>query len=214
MLYGRYLFSAVFQDDAVLPWYKGSTFRGVFGHALKRVVCALRRQDCHDCLLREKCIYSFVFEAQPLTDEPNRPRRIASAPHPYVIEPPDNTRTHYKKRERFDFVLLLFGKGNDYLPYFIYALLPFHVLTRAMLRRISSLCNYHGNGEPPLDYKGLVKRANAVEVSQSLEPRAWLVVRGIKSTGDVNFLFLLDFFVKPARHELGVRNTFFARNAF
>jgi len=54
MLYGKYLFSSVFEDDAVLPYYKGSTFRGVFGHALKKVVCALRRQDCYGCLLREK----------------------------------------------------------------------------------------------------------------------------------------------------------------
>ena len=45
--------------------------------------------------------------------------------------------------------------------------LPFHVLARAMLRRISSLTNYHGDGEPPLDYRGLVKRARDVEITDS-----------------------------------------------
>jgi len=249
MLFGKYLFSSVFEDDAVLPYYKGSTFRGVFGHALKRVVCALKRQDCKDCLLREKCVYAFVFEVQPLADETNRRKRLSSSPHPYVIEPPDSTKNEYKKGEPFDFGLLLFGKANDYLPYFIYAFeqmgklgigkriggkrprfslksvnmnnnktiysdqdkklregkftqnlvlddiiahrpvqsidlslktplrlkfenkleasLPFHVLVRTMLRRISSLCNYHGNGEPALDYRGLVQRAKGVEITQS-----------------------------------------------
>jgi len=250
MLYGKYLFSGVFEDNAILPEYKGSTFRGVFGHALKKVVCALKKQDCKDCLLRGKCVYSFVFETSNPDNEPDKKKRIASPPHPYVIEPSESKKTHYKKGESFDFAILLFGRANDYLPYFIYAFeqmgkigigqriegkrpvfkldsvtagnnpvyssqdnkikegeftqdliaeyylpeesktvnsldlaletplrlkfensfranLPFHVLVRAMLRRISSLNNYHGNGEPSLDYRGLVKRAESVEVSDS-----------------------------------------------
>jgi hypothetical protein len=45
--------------------------------------------------------------------------------------------------------------------------LPFDVLTRAMLRRVSSLCQYHGEGEPELDYRGLVARAKEVAVKES-----------------------------------------------
>lgn len=40
--------------------------------------------------------------------------------------------------------------------------LPFHLLVRAALRRISSLEAAYGNGEPALDYKGLAARATAV----------------------------------------------------
>ena len=250
MLYGKYLFSSVFERDAVLPHYKGSTFRGVFGLALKKVVCALKRQDCSDCLLRERCVYSLVFEI-PITEDTKESRaRIAAPPHPYVIEPPETIKTHFQKGESFDFTLILFGKANEYLPYFIYAFeqmgrlgigkriegkragfslnrvtvcnetiyssetqkmksgdftnelkvseypsenlnpiktldlnlvtplrlkfdnrlegtLPFHIFTRAMLRRISSLCNFHGDGEPALDYKGLVERAKSVETIES-----------------------------------------------
>lgn len=248
MLYGKYLFSCVFEDDAILPPYKGSTFRGVFGHALKKVVCALRKQDCKDCLLREKCAYSFVFETPAIRDEGHK--RIAAPPHPYVIEPPDNDITHFQKEEPFEFALILFGRANELLPYFVYAFeqmgklgvgkkidgkragfslkwvtsddkivysgetrrisagnfvndlliedcvrdesahvscvnislktplrlkfqnrlevnIPFHVLTRAMLRRVSSLQNYYGNGEPPFDYRGIVDRAKAVETADS-----------------------------------------------
>jgi len=28
MLYGKYTFCSVFEDDALLPYYKGSTFKG------------------------------------------------------------------------------------------------------------------------------------------------------------------------------------------
>lgn len=250
MLWGKYLFSSVFEDDAILPYYKGSTFRGVFGHALKKVVCALKRQDCRECLLKDKCVYSFVFETPDKPEKPEGKKRIAAPPHPYVIEPPDTNKTHFKKGEDFDFALILFGKANEYLPYFIYAFermgdlgigksidgkrarfvlknvmtedmpvysgetkkisggrfyqellihhnneeksppastieltfktplrnkfqnrleasLPFHILIRAVLRRISSLYNYHGNGEPALDYRGLVERAKGIEIKSS-----------------------------------------------
>ncbi len=260
MLFGRYLFSCVFQTEALLPEYKGSTFRGVFGHALKKVVCALRRESCRGCLLRSRCVYAFVFETLPddsLTpsvlgapNKDNTRRRIAAPPHPYVIEPDAGSQTRYRPGESFDFNLLLFGRANEYLPYFIYAfdqvghtgigkriegkrgtfvlhavkaggrtvydrasgqisgesftenltldkrqedaadavrtlkinlLTPlrlkydnrleaamlFHVLVRAALRRISSLCEYYDGGEPSLDYRGLVARARDVQILNS-----------------------------------------------
>ncbi len=179
-------------------------------------------------------------------------KKIAAPPNAYVIEPPLEAKTMYEAGEPFEFTLLLFGKANEYLPYFIYAMeqigrtgigrrtkgkaagftlrtvcssgrelyscttrqmssfqelqtnlpddligeyqghtgkctvkitlstplrlkyrsrlepdLPFHVLIRAGLRRLSSLLTYHGSGEPQLDYKGLVHRAMDVQVMES-----------------------------------------------
>lgn len=45
--------------------------------------------------------------------------------------------------------------------------LPFHVLTRALLRRISTLCDYYDSGEPPLDYRGIVARAQDIATESS-----------------------------------------------
>lgn len=250
MLYGSYQFRCRFDREAVLPFYKGSTFRGVFGHALKRVVCALKQQECESCPLKTRCIYTMVFET-PIAMEMPKNARISTPPHPFVIEPPLTEKREFKEEEPFECTLLLFGETNNNLPYFVYAFdqmgkigigkrvngrragfrleevrnevmvlysakdqqlkqnnayenlelsgtyghkdgrvdavtkirvtletplrlkfknrinsvdLPFHVLARAMLRRISALFNTWDGGEPGLDYQGLVQRAEEVQI--------------------------------------------------
>ncbi|MCL6622750.1 MAG: CRISPR system precrRNA processing endoribonuclease RAMP protein Cas6 [Syntrophobacterales bacterium] len=239
MRFGRYHFTAILEEEALLPAYKGSTFRGVFGAALKQVVCALRQQECPACLLRQQCLYPRIFDT-------TSPASGSPPPQPFVIEPPPETRTHYQPGDAFDFTLLLFGWANDCLPYFVYAFremghrgigrrrgerrgrfrlhrltapgagvlyreedgslqapppleleppapgppggpeqeltltlltplrlkfrnhlqpeLPFHVLMRAVLRRLAALWQHYGGGEPALDYRGLIARAQEVAV--------------------------------------------------
>ncbi len=235
MEFGKYHFHCRFTSKAQLPPFKGSTFRGVFGRALKRVVCALKLKECGECPIRETCLYVQVFE-------------IRSLPHPFVIEPPLSEQTEFAPGDTFDFHLLLFGKMNRNIPYFVYAFkemgkvgigrrvngergqfslevvecpdkivyeagtnkitipevqkltlqtafhyteksekarihlltplrikhrnrlspeLPFHVLIRAVLRRLSSLWRAYGDGDPPLDYSGLVRAAERVKTIKS-----------------------------------------------
>ncbi len=249
MLYGEYTFLCQFDQGAVLPAYKGSTFRGVFGTALKRVVCALKQQTCSSCLLRERCIYTNIFETS-LNVPPSGAVPVSSPPHPFVIEPPQEERTTYEPGDIFACTLLLFGEAVPNLPYFIYAIhemaemgigkringrrgrfhletvsageklvyskndatirqegtfkdipfdalyrqdttpfrdveitmetplrlkrhnrfsgrLTYDVLIRAVLRRISSLFATHGEGDPPLDYTGLVNKSKQVAMLES-----------------------------------------------
>jgi len=238
--YGCYRLASVLNTPAQLPPYKGSTFRGAFGGALKKVVCAVRDKDCQSCLLKERCVYARTFEN--FQDHPVA--KQAMKPHPYIIEPPLESKTHYIEGDHFDFNLILLGEFNDYLPYYIYAFeqmgqqgigkringkrasfdlltvtnagqeiynhnqrqlqeveqieslqhiprdssdcgfiqvecitplriktnnrftsnITFEVLVRAMLRRISSIFNVYGDGEPALDYRGLVAAARDVTV--------------------------------------------------
>jgi hypothetical protein len=251
---GRYRFRCKLEEEALLPPFKGSTFRGVFGHALKRTVCALRQVECEKCLLATKCLYAQVFETAKAGDSQcNR----ATPPKPYVIEPPDIPDTQLPAGASFDLQLLLFGEINDSLAYFIYAFkeigrlgigkkrgvgrsrfqvesihlndakiydadserldcpqpgnyvsfpdgshplkpvdtikvtcetplrlkldnhlhaqLEFHVLVRALLRRVSTLCNAYGSGEPAFDYRGLVTDAREVKALQS--DLRWIDIR-------------------------------------
>jgi len=106
-------------DSLYLPEYKGSTLRGAFGHAFKKVVCVNREKACSSCLLKGKCVYSYVFETPPPPDT-SKMRKYPFAPHPFVITPPLEGKRQYRKDERLCFELTLIGKSIDYLPYFIY----------------------------------------------------------------------------------------------
>jgi len=249
MLYGRFRFIIKFTDQAYLPPYKGSTLRGAFGTALKQIVCALKRQECHHCVLGSRCVYTMFFENKRASH--NKSEKGPSLPHPFMIEPPLESKTCFGPEEELSFHLILFGPALKYLPYCIYAFhqmgqigvgkringkragfvlkevsfyqsssvasiysqedqilkggdffqnltlddkpcsdlnyltiylktplrvkygnqlrdeLPFHILIRAALRRISTLFTHYGDGEPDLDYKGLVERAKAVKVIDS-----------------------------------------------
>ncbi len=57
------------RESILLPEYKGSAFRGGFGHALRRVVCPFDDGRCYrGCIQPARCVYSYVFET-PLPEE-------------------------------------------------------------------------------------------------------------------------------------------------
>ncbi|MCX8118561.1 MAG: CRISPR system precrRNA processing endoribonuclease RAMP protein Cas6 [Desulfobacterota bacterium] len=117
--FARFEFLLKATDEIHLPTYKGSTFRGAFGHTFKKIVCINREKDCNGCLLKNRCIYSYVFETPPPPDT-EKMKKYPYAPHPFVITPPLETTRTYKEGEGLKFELTLIGKAIDYLPYFIY----------------------------------------------------------------------------------------------
>jgi len=102
-----------------MPVYKGSTLRGGFGHAFKKVVCVKREKICETCLLKGKCVYSYVFETPPPSDT-TKMKKYPYAPHPFVITPPLEEKRTYSPNDTLCFELTLIGKAIDFLPYFIY----------------------------------------------------------------------------------------------
>lgn len=106
-------------DKIILPKYKGSTLRGGFGYAFRKVVCVSSNKECSKCMLKEKCIYSYVFETPPPEDTKIM-RKYPYAPHPFIIEPPIDKKTEFNKDDNLNFGLILIGNAIDYLPYFIF----------------------------------------------------------------------------------------------
>lgn len=107
------------EEPLILPSYKGSTLRGGFGNVFRKIVCAIKSKDCKDCLLKEKCIYSYIFETSPSSDTKIM-RKYKSVPHPFIIEPPLERKHAYTPEDNIKFGLILVGRAIDYLPYFIY----------------------------------------------------------------------------------------------
>ncbi|TEB12816.1 CRISPR system precrRNA processing endoribonuclease RAMP protein Cas6 [Pelotomaculum propionicicum] len=103
-----------------LPPYKGSTLRGGFGSAFKRISCSMRDAACRTCLLRASCPYAYIFETAPPPGS-EALRNYESVPRPFVLEPPPESKTVYKPGETVCFNLILIGRAIGYLPYFIVA---------------------------------------------------------------------------------------------
>jgi hypothetical protein len=118
--YVRLRFAVTAIDTLGLPPYKGSTLRGAFGAALRRISCALKRKDCDGCLLRQSCAYSYIFETPPPPDA-SMMRKYTRVPHPYIVEPPDDERAVFDAGESFDFGITLIGRAVEFQPYIVYA---------------------------------------------------------------------------------------------
>jgi CRISPR-associated endoribonuclease Cas6 len=112
----KYRLTITPQTALSLPPYKGSTFRGGFGHALRRVICVNRGETCTKCLLKTACIYPYIFETTSPKDE-----KSEDSPHPFIVEPPIDEKRHYSTDDKLEIHLILIGQAINYAPYFIFA---------------------------------------------------------------------------------------------
>lgn len=119
-IFSCYSFSIRAVTRLSLPAYKGSTLRGGFGHAFRRACCTTAHKKCRECLIRDSCVYSWVFET-PVPRDATLMRKYPSAPHPFILEPPTSNDRDYEPGDRLGFGLTLVGRAVDYLPYFIYS---------------------------------------------------------------------------------------------
>jgi CRISPR/Cas system endoribonuclease Cas6 (RAMP superfamily) len=101
-----------------LPKFAGSAWRGGFGHALKKTVCVVRNTPCNECMLKNACAYSTVFETPPPANT-EKMRKYTAAPHPFVLQFPVMTST-IDSTYSLDFIL--FGHGQRFFPYIVHAL--------------------------------------------------------------------------------------------
>lgn len=107
------------EEPLHLPAYKGSTLRGAFGHAFKRIACPFRRQ-CETCGHRDVCVYAYVFET-PGSADGSPLMRSSNVAHPFVLEPPETPEGEVNSGELFPLGLILVGRAISLAPYFLAA---------------------------------------------------------------------------------------------
>lgn len=120
LTYGQFTVGLVPEAPLPLPAYAGSMVRGAFGIALQQSVCVTRTYECASCLLKDRCIYPYVFET-PRPVATRVMRKYPVAPHPFVLVPPPGN-TIAPPAQPLAVGLTLFGKALRYLPQFIFAL--------------------------------------------------------------------------------------------
>jgi len=118
--FSQFTFHLIAKQPISLPAYKGSVFRGGFGHAFKKVCCVSQeRKYCNDCQLNTSCAYAYIFET-PQTNSVKAPINSTNLPHPFIILPPSDEKQIFQPGETITFKFTLIGKGIDFLPYFVY----------------------------------------------------------------------------------------------
>jgi hypothetical protein len=113
-----------FTAPAYLPLWSGNALRSGFGARLRGLVCLAHGEreqqgDCSGCLHRDTCVYNFFYNARPPAGVKIL-RRQSDPPRPFAFEPPQPGR--YGPADTAAFSFTLFGKGLQYLPYFLLAL--------------------------------------------------------------------------------------------
>lgn len=103
-----------------LPEHAGGMLRGALARALQRSTCAWR-PPCVECRSPLTCPYTYLFETPPPPDT-RRLRRYPKAPHPLVVEPPEEGARTLAPGERFRFGLVLVGRATALLPFVVHAL--------------------------------------------------------------------------------------------
>ena len=168
--------------DIGLSSYKGSAFRGAFGHALKRIVCMTKQPQCTSCMLLSRCLYPYIFETDR-SDSDLSSNKSKDIPRPFVLVPPLTKQETYSIGEIFSCDLILIGKVIENLPYFICTMeamgeqglgkghgrfhvehAEFHILFSRLLDRIASLSEHHHGIPLDLDIKRLKHLSESVSI--------------------------------------------------
>ncbi len=111
----KYQIITKFIEPATLPPFKGSTLRGAFGIVFKNIVCINKKiSSCKECIISSKCVYKQIFE--PDITKEDKKIEIST---PFILEPPYDKKTIYKKGDKFEFNCIITGKVVDYFPYFL-----------------------------------------------------------------------------------------------
>jgi len=174
---------------------KGITLRGAFGTVFRRLVCPDLGKDCRACLLGENCPYRHVFSPVVPSDA-GRLRLNRDIPRPFVIKPPLDQGATYRQGSRLCFDLVVVGRAQEYLPYFI---VTFEELGRQGIGagrgryRMNKLEALGSKGQWSGVYDADDRMVRPPDGSLTIEE---LVGSGIKETGNIGIEFLTPVLLK------------------
>ena len=136
-------------ENGILPTFKGSLFRGVFGRVFKKVSCSMYHGDCNKCTISKSCAYFNIFN---LENEEQKNNGTLYSPRPYCLrELPKINRV--KQNDIISIGFTLIGESNrEYLPYLI---MSYNLMQDSL----------YGKDQIKLEFKSIVDSVNSYEYS-------------------------------------------------
>lgn len=103
-----------------LPLHPGFAWRGAFGHALKRTVCAMRMRPCAGCMLSGSCLYPYMFATEP-PETAARMSRYRQVPRPFAIRADPAPADLIPEGGEVAVTVSMFGNACQHLAYVLRA---------------------------------------------------------------------------------------------
>lgn len=176
----RYRFQFKVTTPIALPGYAGSTIRGVFGRALRRLSCMTHESNCKTCPLYRSCVYTNLFE-MPAPQE-HALQKFSQTPNPFVIEAPIGQDRFYQPGDCLSFNVILIGHAVRQLPLVTFALkkgLEYNIAHgRAELQQVDHI-----------DTEGKATCVYQVGDTSIAEHETWVVCPFLSHTNDVTLHF-------------------------
>jgi hypothetical protein len=110
----KHRFTIEFDSEAEFPTWKGSTFRGGFGHWLNRVACPAGKNE--SCPVGQACPYHYIFESRA-EDSYFKIQEGQPVPKPFVVEAPNTGKREYGEGDQLSFDFVSIGRAADFFPY-------------------------------------------------------------------------------------------------
>lgn len=108
------------RESVALPPFLGSTLRGAFGTALKKVFCFVPHGECERCWFYEACPYQYIFESPNLIPKEENHKLLKGqkeVPQPFVLIPPNPVPIHQTKEKQLHTGVINFNEdyaGNHF----------------------------------------------------------------------------------------------------
>ncbi|MGQ9652279.1 MAG: CRISPR system precrRNA processing endoribonuclease RAMP protein Cas6 [Phycisphaerae bacterium] len=112
------VFGIWFEDAGVLPSYRGTTIRGAFGYALRKIVCAVPGGQCATCLLGSRCAFPVVFEGRSPANR-SFMTKYPHIPQPFVLRTSLSEPRQVEAGSESTFGIRLFGPAIEFYPYVV-----------------------------------------------------------------------------------------------
>ncbi|WP_457624560.1 CRISPR system precrRNA processing endoribonuclease RAMP protein Cas6 [Persephonella sp.] len=97
----KYRFEAL--SSFTTPYFLGSTFRGILGRKLKKIVCIKPGTECQVCEFRMTCPYTVIFETESFLNKPSR----------YIMRPPFEKK-ELQEGDSLELEITLLGETANY----------------------------------------------------------------------------------------------------
>ncbi len=135
------------------PYFLGSTFRGIMGKKLKKMVCIKPFEpSCESCEFKKTCPYTTIFETEGVLNQPSK----------YVMKPPFKVQK-LKEGQRFSLEITLLGTSANYWEFIIASFSGVLNLGKERYIKLKEIYFYHPFEEKYYPVKSFIPRFEASE---------------------------------------------------